>query len=231
MEKEDLSQRVFENLVQKGTLKQQVYANTLEAFRMLKREVARVAADYKQSAAGRSGKIPVEYTDRGEFEGELQFAGDVLLFMMHTNVFEIPRDHAVMRTPYLREDKERSYCGIINIFNFLADSFRYNRMNDSGYLIGRVFVNKDRHYFIEGKREVGMLYPNFPTAVFNAGAIRELVLSAMQYSVDFDLLTPPYDAVKEVTVNEIRTALDNMQLKTAKRMGYRFQADNGNGDS
>ncbi|HRZ77535.1 MAG TPA: hypothetical protein P5248_09225, partial [Bacteroidales bacterium] len=63
MEKEDLSQRVFENLVQKGTLKQQVYANTLEAFRMLKREVARVAADYKQSAAGRSGKIPVEYTD------------------------------------------------------------------------------------------------------------------------------------------------------------------------
>ncbi|HRZ77773.1 MAG TPA: hypothetical protein P5248_10430, partial [Bacteroidales bacterium] len=66
---------------------------------------------------------------------------------------------------------------------------------------------------------------------FNAGAIRELVLSAMQYSVDFDLLTPPYDAVKEVTVNEIRTALDNMQLKTAKRMGYRFQADNGNGDS
>jgi hypothetical protein len=229
MTKDENVNRVFENLVRKGALKQQVYNNTLEAFRLVKREASRLVVEYQETMGGRGSRIPVEYTDRGEFESELKFAGDILLFMMHTNVFEIPRDHAVMRTPYVKEDKERSYCGIINIFNFLADSFRYNRMNDSGYLIGRVFVNKDNHYFIEGKREVGMLYPNFPTAVLDAAGVREIILSAMQYSIDFDLLTPPYDNVKEVTVIEMRTALDNMQLKTAKRMGYRFQADNDNG--
>lgn len=223
--------RVFENLVRKGTLKQQVYQNTLSAFRMMKRDLARVANEYQAEMAGKTGRIPVEYTNRGEFECELMFAGDLLLFTMHTNVFEIPRDHAVMRTTYVKEDKERSYCGIINIFNFLADSFRYNRLNDSGYLIGRIFVNKDMHYFIEGKREVGMLYQHFPTAVLTEAAIRELILSAIQYSIDFDLLTPPFDNVKEVSVNELRTTLDNMQLKTAKRMGYRFLADNDNGEA
>ena len=32
--------------------------------------------------------VTVEYHDRGEFEFRLKFAGDVLIFMMHTNVFE-----------------------------------------------------------------------------------------------------------------------------------------------
>ena len=92
---------------------------------------------------------------------ELKFAGDVLIFMMHTNVFEFPRHHEIMRTSYIRDDKNRSYCGIINIYNFLADSFKYNRENDIGYLIGRVFINYENHYYIEGKKELGLIYNDF----------------------------------------------------------------------
>ena len=50
---------------------------------------------------------------------------------------------------------------MINIYNFLADSFKYNRLNDVGYLVGRVFLNKDLHYFVEGKRQLGFLYNDF----------------------------------------------------------------------
>ena len=45
-----------------------------------------------------------------------------------------------MNTSYVKEDKNRSYCGVIHLYNFLADSFKYNRLNDVGYLIGRVFI-------------------------------------------------------------------------------------------
>ena len=35
-----------------------------------------------------------------------------------------------------------TFCGIINIYNFLSDSFKYNRESDLGYLVGRIFINK-----------------------------------------------------------------------------------------
>jgi hypothetical protein len=190
-----------------------------------------MAQEYAQRVNRDKTIIPFEFTDKGEFQMELKFAGDILLFVMHTNVFEFSRYHEVMKTPYVREDKERSFCGVINIYNFLADSFKYNRVNDIGYLIGRVFINKDMHYFIEGKREIGFLFNNFGTTVINRESARQIIESSILYTINFDLLTPPFDAVKEVSVEEMRTTLDSMLIKTGKRLGFRFQGDHTEYDS
>ena len=45
----------------------------------------------------------------------------------------------------------RSFCGVINIYNFLSQTLlKYNRLNDAGFLIASVFINKDYHFFVEG---------------------------------------------------------------------------------
>ncbi len=216
---------LFNTLIKKATLKQNVYKNTLESLQMLKAGMEELVARYNALESEEAKKIPFVFRDRSEFEAELKFAGDTLVFMMHTNVFEMPRNHEVMKTPYVKEDIDRSYCGIINIFNFLSDSFKYNRLNDIGYLIGRIFINKDMHYFIEGKREIGFLYKSFANAKMTKESALEIIESAVMYTINFDLLTPPYDNIKEVTVQEFRAALDPMQIKTGKRLGFKFQAD------
>jgi hypothetical protein len=149
----------------------------------------------------------------------------VLVFAMHTNVFEFSRDHQVMKSQYIRDDSKRSYCGVIRIYNFLADSFIYQRDQDLGYMIGRVFVNYEKHYFIEGKRELGLLYNNFNIALINSESVQSIVESAIEYTTNFDLLTPPYDEVKLVSVGEMRSDFDKKSLATGKRLGFRFQAD------
>ena len=219
------NKELFEAIVTKAGLKQEVYATTLNAFNKFKKETSRLAIDYPKKVKQTQWPIPFEYKDRGTFEFELKFGGDILIFFMHTNIFEFPRDHEVMKSSYIKEDKKRSYCGIIHIFNFLADSFKYNRTNDLGYLIGRVFVNRESHYFIEGKREIGLLYNNFPTSKLNIHAIDSIVQSSIQYTLNFDLLTPFYDNMKEVTVQEMQTTIENLQIRTGKRLGFRFQAD------
>ena len=181
--------------------------------------------EYRKDHPSGTQSISFFSEDMGDFEVHLQFAGDVLVFSMHTNIFEFSRYHEVMSTGYIKEDKTRSYCGIINIYNFLADSFKYNRINDIGYLIGRIFINKDKCYFIEGKREVGMLYGNFGQEVFDENAARKLVESAVLYAINFDLLTPPFDAVKEISLEEVKSMVDSYTLKTGKRLGFKFQAD------
>ena len=216
---------LFDAVVAKSSLKQEVYANTLVAFNEFKKQTVSLTEDYSKTIKQTKWPIPFEYKDRGTFEFELKFGSDILIFFMHTNVFEFSRDHEVMKTSYIKKDKERSYCGIIHIFNFLADSFRYNRTNDIGYLIGRIFVNRESHYFIEGKREIGLLYNNFPTSILDHQTIKTIISSAIEYTINFDLLTPPYDNMKEVTVMEMQTTLDNLQMRTGKRLGFRFQAD------
>ncbi len=219
--KNELKQLVFN----KAELKKKVYNATKETFDEFKSCTKELVETFQAQAKKDNVDIEFKFKDRGDFEFEITFAGDVLIFVMHTNVFEFSRDHDVMRTSYVKEDPNRSYCGTIQVYNFLADSFIYDRENDLGYMIGRLFINYEKHYFVEGKRELGMLYNNFNTAKITKDTVLEIVESAITYSTNFDLLTPPYDEVKLVSVAEMRLSFDRKKVVTGKRLGFRFQAD------
>ena len=120
-------------LINKGELKQNIFQETLNSMLMFKEAAKEFDEFYRDKYEEEHEKVTVHYTNRNQYEFQLKFAGDILVFLMHTNIFEFSRDHEVMRTPYIKEDKDRSYCGVIQIFNFLADSFKYNRVNDLGY--------------------------------------------------------------------------------------------------
>ena len=218
---------LFRLVTAKSSLKNDVYNNTLGAFQLIKDVIKDLGEQYEKYQHNNGGELPTKFEAKpvGKFEVDLKFGGDILLFMMHTNVFEFPRNHEVMRTSYVKEDSNRSYCGVINIYNFIADSFKYNRVNDVGYLIGRIFINKENHYFIEGKRELGFLYNNFGKNKLTSDSMETIIKAAIKYTINFDLLTPPYDQVKFVAVNEIKSTLDSISVKTGKRLGFKFQAD------
>lgn len=225
MKKSKETEELFNLIADKSGLKNSVYNTTLDSFTRIKDEITKLTNNYKDYHLDKENISKISCKQVGKFEVDLKFGGDVLLFMMHTNVFEFPRDHEVMKTPYVREDPTRSYCGIINIYNFIADSFKYNRMNDIGYMIGRIFINKENHYFIEGKRELGFLYNNFGKNVLTKDSAESIINAAIKYTVNFDLLTPHYDLVKFVSVSDMKNTLDTIGLKTGKRLGYKFQAD------
>lgn len=219
--KKELSDLIFS----KGELKHDIYHSTKESFALFRSTAKDLIGQLKERNKQFEKDMRFDFIDRGDFEFEIRFASDTLVFMMHTNVFEFSRNHEVMKSPYIREDPERSYCGVIHIYNFLTDSFLYQRDSDLGYLIGRVFVNKEKHYFIEGKRELGMLYNNFNTSLIDSTSVQNIIESAIEYTTNFDLLTPPYDEIKVVSVGEMRNNFDKMSMVTAKRLGFRFQAD------
>ena len=213
-------------LIQKGELKQQIYSSTLESMELFKQCAKEFEDYYEENCAEQHPRVTVDYNGKNLHEFKLRFAGDVLIFLMHTNIFEFPRDHEVMKTPYVRDDPRRSYCGVIHIFNFLSDSFRYNRINDSGYMIGRIFINKDKHFYVEGKRELAKVLNNFNNRELDKQSVEEILMSAIQYTINFDLLVPEYSNLVEISVNDILQIEDqNMILKTGKRLGFRFEPD------
>jgi hypothetical protein len=225
MEKQSPRELILRILKEKSSVKQDVYANTVQAFKLMKTTAKQLAAEYKKEALAIDKRVIIEFKEKGEFEFELRVAGDLLIFAMHTNIFEFDKTHPIWRSSYIKEDHSRSFCGIINIFNFLNDSFVYNRVNDLGYVIGRVFINKENHYFVEGKRQLGFLYNDFVHSVVDADSVKAVLESTILYCLSFDLFTPPFDAIKEVSVQDMQMASESMQIKTGKRLGFRFQAD------
>jgi len=226
MTDKEVRESVLEAFVIKSTVKQNVYQNTMQTFNLLKKVLKQLEEDYLSKIKNDvpEAVLPV-YKERGPFEAEFKIAGDLLIFSMHSNVFEFDDKHPVWNTEYLKEDPLRSYCGTINIYNFLADSFKYNRVNDLGYLVARIFINKDNHFFVEGKRQADEVVKDFAMDTISPGILTQIVETAIQYCIEFDLLVPPYDQVKMATVDQMNQKMRFSKMITGKRLGFSFNSD------
>ncbi len=220
--------QIIDVLKRKACLKQNVFRKTIDIFNDFKTEAEKLAEELKKDMGNIDESVVVEFLIKGDFEFHIKFGGDILVFYMHTNVFDFPKNHNIWNNSYVKEDELRTYCGMINIYNFLADSVKYNRVNDIGYLVGRVFINKDLHYFVEGKKQMGILFNDFINETINTKKIRAIIETSMLYSLDFDLLTPPYNNMSELSVMDIIEVTNAMKVKTGKRLGFKFQTDSDN---
>ena len=220
------NEQIIELLKTKSSAKQEVYRKTKEVFSDFQQCLKDISNFINNEIADK--EVQVIYSSDGDFESKIKFSGDTLLFHMHSNVFDFPSSHAIHKTKYVKEDELRSFCGVINIYNFLSDSFKYNRLNDAGYLIARVFINKEKHFFVEGDKQLGFLFNNFVNQQVNKDEIEKIVKEAMIYALKFDLQTPNFNEVKMVSVHEILDMNSNQKLKTSKKMGYKFSSETNN---
>ena len=226
MESIPLRKKILETIVSKSTLKQKVFDNTFATFNDLKETLLEMASEMDDQLDGLlDRRVRLEYRDRGKFEAQIQVANDLLIFQMHTDAFEFEPNHVIWQNPYVQTDRDNSYCGVINIYNFLSDSFKFNRNADEGYLIGRIFINREKCYFVEGKQQTSMRPMQFGKAEIDSEALVRILESAIYYALHFDLLLPSYDDNKRVTVDQFNTKLDNSKFVTGKRLGYDFDVD------
>lgn len=221
----DKKENILKTITSKSVLKHKVYDNTLETFTNLKTVLKYISNNFNSNLKGIDKRVQLEFKEQGQFDVQLKVAGDLLVFSMHSNAFVFDRDHAIWKLPYVQNNPQNTICGMISIYNFLFDSFRYNRLDDLGYLIARIFINKDFHYFVEGKRQMGFRLQNFGNSEINNEILRDIVYAAIQYSLEFDLLVPPYDNVKIASVEQINSKIESTKLQTGKRLGFTFNSD------
>ena len=225
MKKKNISTVILDTLTGKSTVKQVIYDVVVETFDMVKEVLHELESRYNSQLEQADKRVLLEYQDHGLFGAQIKAASDILIFSMHSNIFQFDRDHHIWKTSYVSADHSNAYCGIINIYNFLADSFKYNRLADLGYLISRIFINKNHHFFVEGKRQRKYYYTSFGQDVINKAAIKDIINTSISYALEFDLLVPPYDMVKLTTVEQAILNIEYSRMKTGKRLGFRFNSD------
>ncbi|MFI3295861.1 MAG: hypothetical protein R3Y19_07565 [Rikenellaceae bacterium] len=223
-----MSQRtkIIDSLKEKSAIKQDVYDTTQEVFLKLKEILQEYAVEANELIEGVDKRVKMIYQDRGKLEVQLQVAGDILLFSMHSNIFKFDRSNPIWENPYIKENPLNGYCGVIHIYNFLADSFKYNRVEDHGYLIGRIFINRQMQYIVEGKRQLSARHADFGSQAITAESLIEIIENTILYAInEFELLVPPYDLIKMITLGQVNSKIESTKLQTGKRLGYQFRSD------
>jgi hypothetical protein len=221
----DSSKKIIDKLSKKAATKQEVFRVSKTAFNSLKEVAKELSNDLESQISPIDKNVEVKYTDKGEFEIEIKFSCDTLIFHMHTNTFSFDKTHQIWNSKYVKEDKYRAYCGVINVYNFLSDSFKYHRENDLGFLLGRIFINKDQHFFTDGTNKMGFLYNDFEHSVLNKDILKSIIEELMLNAMDFELITPPFKDVQVVSVHQVMEMSKKMKLKTSKKLGYRLNSE------
>ncbi|CAA9271869.1 MAG: hypothetical protein AVDCRST_MAG95-2804 [uncultured Adhaeribacter sp.] len=217
---EDKLEAIFEGLKQKSATKQTIYRNTQEVFEKMRVAAADIVAILSQKMVGEvDSNVIIEYRNINEFEFHVKFSGDLLIFVMHSNVITFSDDHELMSNPYVEADFRRRFFGHIMAYNFMADSIKYNRMNDPGYLLARILINVENHFYLEGVSELDLEYTDISKNLVDERALRLFIESAMVASVNNDLVAQDVEDIKKISVKQ---KLENQQVSRGQKLGFSF---------
>jgi hypothetical protein len=223
MKIEENRKAILDLLLHKAALKQNIADDSEKIFLIFKDTIKKEIEALSKLV--KDPRIRLSCKEIGNFEMHVYIGSDVLVFHLHNNVFRLPDDNPLWGTQYFKENDDNGFFGIIYIYNFLAESFIQNRSNDQGNLIGRVFMNHERHFMIEGKGQLGYLFRDAQNMVLSNDAIKLVVQMSFVFAIEFDLLIPPYEIVADLTVGEIQLISNNLQIQTGKRLGFKMKSD------
>lgn len=222
---EDYKDKIVDLLNNKAAVKQDIADYSEQVITMFKKVMQEQLQTLRMHIE--DPRVRLRYEEKGVHEFIAYIGSDVLVFQLHQNVFRLPEGHALLNSKYVEDDPMNAYYGIINIYNFLAESFERNRFMDAGYLIGRVFMNRSEHFMTEGKGQLGFLFNDVENNVITEDQVKQIIQCTIIYSIEFDLITPPYELVQETSVQEIQAVSSDLQVATGKRLGFRFSAESG----
>ena len=106
MKKQDEAKElIIETLKIKACLKQKVFRSTINVFQDFKQEAQKLCNELHDEICTVDKDVVVEFIEKSDYEFHIKFGGDILVFFMHTNVFDFDKSHNIWNTSYIKEDE------------------------------------------------------------------------------------------------------------------------------
>ncbi|HYG01919.1 MAG TPA: hypothetical protein VD927_05700 [Chryseosolibacter sp.] len=214
---------IKEMLENKSTAKQTTYKNILYAFSVLTSEARAIIGDLKRRINPADPDVTIDFNLINQNEFDIKLAGDMLIFVMNSNIVTFEDSHPILKNEYIIERDVNRYFGQVMIYNFMSDSMKYNRMNDPGYLLARLMINHENRFFIEGERELSE-FNNISNEPITDDILAYLVKVVLKMAIENDLVAPSFTDVKSITLNQKKD--HTMEMGGAHKIGFRMSYEN-----
>lgn len=212
-QKFDVELKVRENLKNFYDLFLKVLRSTINSYNdILKERINTNYFDLKQSS----------------LHFELIFGEDIIFFIFKDYIFKIEESLPIWQSSYLLDNPLNAYVGIVDVYNFLKHSYYEDRREDLGYLICRIFINRENHLYVEGKRQLSVLFNDFAKQKVNQELVKKIIESIILYSLNFETLVPRYEEVSIINIEQLKLLLTKSKYIPAKRLGFQFYKNDTN---
>ena len=199
---QDPTEDIAKLLMTKSTAKQLTYKNICSAFNQLKDEATKLIELLNSKTEEKDKDITLAIEEISDQEFHVKIAGDLLVFFLHTNIITLSSDYSYNESEYVKEDVFRKYLGQINVYNFLADSIKFNRLNDPGYLLARLLINCENHFIVEGDRQVNFTFDSISQKPLAPTDLNILIQLIIAQAVENDLVAPPFAKIRGITLQQ-----------------------------
>lgn len=220
MDQQDPLEQIQHLLESKSSAKQITYKNLLVAFDLLTKESNRIITELKKRVKPGNADVTVDFKQINEHEFHVKLAGDLLVFVLHTNVVTFDDEHPLMKSDYIKENEINRYFGQIMIYNFMSDSIKYNRMNDPGYLLARILINHENRFLAEGEGQLGVLYNTISQGSIGELDLNTMVKLSLKIAIENDLMAPPFPDVRFITVYQKNEK--TQELGAGQKIGFKM---------
>jgi hypothetical protein len=207
-------------LESKSNAKQTTYRHLMESFSLLCEDSKRIITELKNKAHPADKGVTLDFKMINKHEFHVKLAGDLLIFVMHTNIITFNDDHEIIKDEYVQQNEVNRYFGQINIYNFMYDSLKYHRVHDPGYLIARLMINHENRFFVEGEKQLTALYGNISKQPIEEADLQTIVKICLQTAIKNDLTAPPYSQVRSITLNQKNE--HTPELGAGQKIGFRM---------
>jgi hypothetical protein len=146
--------------------------------------------------------IPLKVEKINDYEFIFRIGGDVLIFILQSNIVRLPDDTYLSKSKYLKKDVTLRYFGQILIYNFLSDTLTFGRLEDPGYLIGRILLNRENKFFLEGDRKIVFNFPELKDNPVSKEKMRDLVEQLVVSVLENDLLAPAFQDIMLISYHQ-----------------------------
>ena len=218
---ENKMDQIVQALKNKACVKQRIYRNTLSIFGNMKEIASMIAEGLAGVFEEVDENVVIEYKEINDFEFHLKFSGDLLIFTMHSNVLKMPEAHLVHKSPYVEENPMRGYFCEIMVYNFMADSLKYNRLNDPGFLLARMMINVDGHFLVEGVRQLSFLFPDIAENEINGAVLGSFIQNAILLAIGQDLVAPTFQQIQVVPLGK---KIANQMVHGGNKVGFQMNS-------
>ena len=221
---QDSFARIARQLETKVIVKQKAYRILCHLFKDMEKETRDVIDEINQNVKITDKDVTINFKKISDHEFHLKVAGDLLVFFLHTNIITLDRAHKVNNSKALESDPLRRYFGQVMVYNFMADSLKYHRLRDPGYLVARFLVNCDGHFFIEGDGQLNFLFSDISENPVSELDLNVFIQLTIANALDKDLVAPPFPEIRTITLGQ---KLEKTQdLGGGQKIGFQM----GNGD-
>ena len=221
VEKKALNE-ILDQLKSKACLKQKAFKNIVDVFASLKLEAEDISVQLNTKIQEVDKSVEVELSEKNEYEFHVKVGSDVLIFTLTTNIVTFKNEYAVMQSEYVQEKEERRYFGQILIYNFMADSLKYGRLDDPGYLIARVLINHEDHFYVEGVEQLNFLFSDITNNIISKEWLRLVIEKCISAAIDMDLIGANYPDIKITTLKQ--KMKDEKPMGEGQKLGFQMKS-------